>query len=181
MKIGIKKQALIGFLFCLFCFCDRFFCKLTSKNRRAKVYIRSAFHGIWYATSASLQLRKIPPWQPKWPLALQAADRALKSPLARGRGRLRAKNILYFVIPQNRNKKAVTVIFSKTKCLTSHAGRISSHLKTTVWCVCSLPKPSLKAQAKQRKSADRGKMDYKTIQMKQQLWDVIKKNPKHRS
>lgn len=69
------------------------------------------------------------------------------------------KKYLYFVIPQNRNKKAVTVISNRTRCLMSHTGRISSHLKTPVWCIHSLPKPSVKAQAKQRKSEDGGKMD----------------------
>lgn len=69
------------------------------------------------------------------------------------------KIYLYFVIPQNRNKKAVTVISNRTKCLMSHTGRIGSHLKTPVWCIYSLPKPSIKAKAKQRKSEDRGKMD----------------------
>lgn len=48
-------------------------------------------------------------------------------------------------------KKALTVISNGAKCLTSHAGRISGHLKTPMVCIHSLPKSSLEAQAKQRK------------------------------
>lgn len=58
---------------------------------------------------------------------------------------------LYSIVPQNGNKKADTVISRGAKCLTSHAGRTSSHLKTPVVCICSLPKSSLMAQSKQRK------------------------------
>lgn len=65
---------------------------------------------------------------------------------------LQSENIfLYFIVPQNGNKKAVTVISSGAKCLISHAGRTSSHLKTPVVCIYSLPKSSLMAQSKQRK------------------------------
>lgn len=118
---------------------------------RARVHF-SAFHRVWYLTRFFAEEKDSSVGSGNGPSHTKLWPKQWNNTLARSSRRLpKPKKFLYFVIRQNRNKKAVTMISSRAKCLTTHAGRISSHLKTPVVSIYSLLKSSLKAQAKQRK------------------------------